>query len=284
MPTQSPDSDAEGAVAAVDRREVAWFLLVTYATSWIVWSPLLVPSLVEAMPFGGVVPTSLGAFGPAVGALAVVRSRGDGLRDWLGRRLRWRVGLRWYLLAFGLPLGILLAAGAAFVAAGGDPTASYAPPAYVLPVVFAYATVIGGGQEEFGWRGIAQPLFQGRYGVFLAGAVVGVLWALWHLPLFASSTVAFESSSPVAFGLRTVGVSVLLAWIYDGTGGSVTVAMLFHGWRNATEAFYPPDALARGLVVVAVWAVVAAVVIAERRRAARARSEPPAGETPSDGS
>lgn len=260
-------SDAVGGGATAERREIALFLLVTFAVSWVVWSPLLVPSLVDAMPLGGVGLTSLGAFGPVIGALAVVRSRGDSVRGWLERRLRWRVGFRWYLLAFGLPVGILLIAGTVFVAVGGEPTASYTPPVYVLPLVFVYATVVGGGQEELGWRGVAQPLVEGRYGVFGGGAVVGVFWVLWHLPLLASSTLPFESTNPVVFGFQTVGISVLLAWLYDGAERSVVLAMLFHGWRNATEAFYPSDALARSIAVVVIWTVVFVVVAAERRRA-----------------
>ncbi|MFC6716756.1 type II CAAX prenyl endopeptidase Rce1 family protein [Natrialbaceae archaeon GCM10025810] len=180
-----------------------------------------------------------------------------------------RVKFRWYLLVFGLPVSILLVGGVIFVAAGGKLTASNMPPVYVLPLVFVYATVVGGGQEEIGWRGVAQPLVEGRYGVFGGGAVVGIFWVLWHFPLLASSTLPFESTNPVVFGFQTVGISVLLAWFYDQTERSVILAMLFHGWRNATEAFYPPETLARSIVVVVIWILVVVVVNAERRRTGR---------------
>ena len=254
--------------AGIKRRELSFFLLVTFAFSWVVWSPLFVPSLVVAMPLGGIELLSLGAFGPAVGGLAVVRSRGDNVRSWLKRRFHWRVGFRWYLLVFGLPVGILLVGGMIFVVVGGELT--HTPPLYVLPLVFVYATVIGGGQEEIGWRGVAQPLVEGRCGVFGGGAVVGLFWVLWHIPLLASSTLPFESTNPVVFSVQTVGISVLLAWLYDGAERSVVLAMLFHGWRNATEAFYPPDTLARIIAVAVIWTVVLVVVTAERRRTGRA--------------
>ncbi len=247
------------------RCEFSLFLLITFGVSWILWSPLLIPSFVDLMPLGGVELLSLGAFGPTLGALAVVRSRGNSVQGWFERRLRWRVGLLGYLLAFGLPAGIWAVAGGLFIAAGGEP-ASDGPPLLALPPLFVYATLIGGGQEEIGWRGIAQPLVEGRYGMFIGGAVVGVFWVLWHLPLLTSTTLPFESTNPMVFGFQTVGISVLLAWLYQRSGQSLVLAMLFHGWRNSIEAFYPIDMLARSIAVVIIWAVVFVVVAVEHRR------------------
>lgn len=38
--------------------------------------------------------------------------------------------------------------------------------------------------EEIGWTGLALPRFQESLGSLGGSMVVGVLWALWHLPLF----------------------------------------------------------------------------------------------------
>lgn len=37
--------------------------------------------------------------------------------------------------------------------------------------------------EEYGWRYFLQPLLQKRYGVCKGLVLVGVIWAVWHLPL-----------------------------------------------------------------------------------------------------
>jgi membrane protease YdiL (CAAX protease family) len=247
-------------------RDLSLFLLATFGVSWILWIPLLIPPLVDLMPLGGHELITLGAFGPALGALAVLRLRRSGIGGWFRRRFRLRVSLRWYLAAFGMPAGIPTVAGVVFIAAGGDP-ASHTPPPFVLPLLFAYATLVGGGQEEIGWRGIAQPLVEGRYGMFIGGAVVGVFWVLWHLPLFMSAIQPFESTNPIVFGFQTVGVSVLLAWLYERSGQRLVPAMLFHGWWNTTQAFYPPDMLARSIAAVVIWTVVFVVAAVERKRA-----------------
>ena len=51
--------------------------------------------------------------------------------------------------------------------------------------------------------------------MFIGGAVVGVFWVLWHLPLLTSTTLPFESTNPMVFGFQTVGIAVLLAWLYQ---------------------------------------------------------------------
>ncbi|MFP4067847.1 MAG: CPBP family intramembrane glutamic endopeptidase [Spirochaetaceae bacterium] len=246
-------------------RELPLFLSLSFGIAWILWIPLLIPSVVELLPFGGIVPASLGAFAPAVGAVIVVRRRGNSVRRWFQRRFRFRANVRWYLLTFGLPVAILALASVIYVAIGGDPTSDM-PTLFALPFIFVYATLVGGGQEEIGWRGVAQPLIGRRYGMFVSGAVVGVFWVLWHVPLIMSSIILFESINPVVFGFQTVGVSVLIAWLYERSGENLLMAMLFHGWRNATEAFYTPDVLARSITAVVIWLVVLLLVAVEHRR------------------
>jgi uncharacterized protein len=249
-------------------RELPLFLSFTFGIAWILWIPLVIPSFLELLPFGGVGAASLGAFAPAVGAVVVLRRRGHSFRSWFQHRFRLRANVRWYLLAFGLPVAIPAIAGVIYIAIGGD-RVSDMPPLFVLPIIFVYSTLIGGGQEEIGWRGVAQPLIVNRYGMFIGGAVVGVIWVLWHLPLLMSSIILFDSIHPVVFGFQTVGVSMLIAWLYERSGQNLVMAILFHGWRNATEAFFPSDVFARSVAAVVIWLFVLAVVVVEHRRAGR---------------
>ena len=51
------------------------------------------------------------------------------------------------------------------------------------PLAFATTFFLGGPLgEEPGWRGFALPRLQGRSGPLVGSLILGVLWALWHLP------------------------------------------------------------------------------------------------------
>lgn len=88
-----------------------------------------------------------------------------------------------------------------------------------------------------------QPLLQERYSALTASIIVGVVWALWHLPLFFAP-VAPHSDFPLLNQLLyfpTVVVwSVLLGWVYNNTG-SVLLAMVFHAGLNMGGGLIPID-------------------------------------------
>jgi membrane protease YdiL (CAAX protease family) len=105
----------------------------------------------------------------------------------LRRYVQWRVQLRWYLvILLVIPaselLGALVLPGVA--ASYQSPTLSMA---LSYPAAFAATFVLGGPLgEEPGWRGFALPRLQPLHGPLLGSVILGVLWALWHFPLFWS--------------------------------------------------------------------------------------------------
>lgn len=177
------------------RHPLVSFFVMAYAFTWIVWSPWvlgedgagLLPVRIDPQLVGFLNATAILA-GPTLAAFVMTRvTEGTpGVRRLLARLVLWRVGVRWYVVVLiGVPVIMLLgtmvyAVSLPDVAALGG--VSYLP-SYVL--TFVLVLVLGGPLfEEPGWRGFALPRMQRSLGPLLASIVLGVLWALWHLPEF----------------------------------------------------------------------------------------------------
>jgi membrane protease YdiL (CAAX protease family) len=195
------------------RHPLVAFFALAFAFSW--W----------AVPAGEFLP-----FGPLVAALivlAVVQGR-SGLAD-LGRRmLRWRVGVRWYVLAIAIPLGATLAAIGLNLALGSPVSAlDDLDPWYLLIGLFFLRLINpldGPMGEEPGWRGFALPRLQANRTPLVASLVLGLIVAAWHLPLVF---LPGEDLAPI-FLLGTVAITFMYTWIFNHTGGSVLMTIIAH--------------------------------------------------------
>jgi hypothetical protein len=106
----------------------------------------------------------------------------------------------------------------------------------VVVVVF----VLGGPlNEELGWRGFALPALQRQLRPLTASLVLGILWAVWHLPLFWITGASQAGTPPGWILLQIVCLSVLFTWLYNGTDGSLFLALVFHTALNSTGAVLP---------------------------------------------
>jgi uncharacterized protein len=105
-----------------------------------------------------------------------------------------------------------------------------------LPLVLLLGGPLG---EEFGWRGYAQPVLQDRLGWRTASLVLGLVWGMWHLPLFYIAGTAQVHIPLALFLLSVLAMSVLFAWLVNRTAGSVVAALLFHTAINFWPSVVP---------------------------------------------
>lgn len=93
--------------------------------------------------------------------------------------------------------------------------------------------VFGGGFEEFGWRGYLQPVLEQKYKTVIPIVIaIGIIWSLWHLPLWIINGSYQEGTNFIPYMINTIIVSFSLAAILKLTN-SVILCIVFHGWNNA---------------------------------------------------
>jgi membrane protease YdiL (CAAX protease family) len=229
-------------------RRLKIYFAAAFVITWISWWTLALLTRAGITRYGRpafMLPYMLGGLGPAIAAYAAVLATASQapLREFHARLFRWRVSGWWYVVAVGLPVALALAS--VGVAASID--ARFAErlslrPWYVFVPLFFFM-IAGGGLEELGWRGVAQPETERRLGRPAAAALVGVVWSLWHLPLFFIPGVGQYGANFALFAVGLVGAAMMLAWLYGRTR-SILLCVLFHAAWNAIAALgwsVPPD-------------------------------------------
>jgi membrane protease YdiL (CAAX protease family) len=252
----------------VARHPVASFLVMVYAVNTAV---ALVPLLTrrDILPFGLAPYDSLGhIFGVALPAFIVVAAMGGkaGVSDLARRSLRWRVGVRWYLVALlGVPVATVLCASALFglaplnalVEKRGLLLTVVLPQLVLLILFFNFA-------EEVGWTGFLQARLQDRHGPLRASVIVTLPFALYHLPAWMVEFELGLTQLHIAllltgiFGISQLFGRVIIMWLYNNTGYSVLLVGMFHSSFNVTtstfDSFIPREMsflLAASVVAVA---------------------------------
>lgn len=230
---------------------VAGYALLAYALSWTLWAPAILGG-------GGPVVVALyylGGLGPATAAFLVLRASGGDLRAWARQIVRWRVPLRYYAYALGLPAALFALVNLELVLLGKGVDVGLLPrrlgeyAATLLLVV-----TVGGGFEEPGWRGFALPRLEQDHSPLRATLLLGVIWAVWHVPLYGLGFVG-----PLAFVF-------FYTWLYNKTGSVLLCILLHASFTPALDHLVlSRDSLTVDLAILATLVASAAALVALTR-------------------
>ena len=222
------------------RHPLTSYFVIAFLFSWLIEVPIAL-SVQGILPFtipkGAVAIAIVAAtFGPTVGAFvmtAVTEGRA-GVVHLLRRYVLWRVGIQWYLFVLiGIPiiviLGTIVVPGAI---ASFDPILGTLLVAY--PLAFVITFFLGGPLgEEPGWRGFALPRLQAGTGPLWGSVFLGVMWALWHFPLFWSGVWTPPTiANMVMFILMITALTIIMTWVFNHAKGSILITMLMHASFN----------------------------------------------------
>ena len=247
------------------------FMLIAFGFSWLFWVPEALiaqntwdaPGVVRNFLVG---PVNLGAWGPLFAAIvtAFLYQGRSGVADLLKRGIMFRLGKWWWVILLTFP--ILIGGSLVLSILFGGPAPEFVALAQpiILPVVLVYIFFLGGPmQEEFGWRGYAFENLRRKYSALNAALISGLMWGLWHLPLFFVPREEMYYNRPLwGLLLTTVLVGIILAWFYSNTKGSIFAAMLGHAMFNWSNYVFPAlESDSAGLILFVLYFIVVAFII-----------------------
>lgn len=249
------------------------FFAVTFAITWFFWLSAIALE-VSFNSATGLVLLLAGLVGPGVAGIWFVYLVYDdrGRTDFWDRvKQGRRIGVRWFLVLLLLPLAVPIVATVVEMLMGGPGVTRGegvrefgVNPLAILPALF-FAT-LPPLLEELGWRGYALDRLQLNWSALGASLILGVVWSVWHLPLFfVDGTYQHDmiGFGTMGFWLFTIGIvplSVVFTWVYNNTSRSILGVILLHGWVNfvaetieVADSIYYANWILFAVLITAIW-------------------------------
>ena len=227
------------------------------------------------------VPFSIYILSPAIASYIILRRnrKVSGLGEWL----------KVVFFARGRPVAYLLVVSALVMYFSLHLLVS-GPSVHALPwfmfVLSLPGNLIIGGMEEAGWMTALQPELDRRWGFVVSSLVVGIIWLLWHIPLFFIPGTNHESGliDFWMFAVQIMAFRFLYGALFTvSRRNAVFLCILCHTMFNAASFTFgiPPTTWAgtiaanAAVVTLAVTAVLVSGRFAESPRGHDSRSRLP---------
>lgn len=235
------------------------FFVLLFAVCWIGTIPMVLSSWSSAkLPPGVALLQVLMLFGPGLVAIyAAGMNEGRlGIKNLLARFVKWRVNIIWYIIVLLGPVVLCIAARQISLLLGGN-----VPPLKSFPeVLSAFGTTFVIyfflNTEEFAWRGYALPKLKNRFGITKATFILGIIWGVFHLPLFL-----MKGGHPAGYPfhlyvLMTLAMTFTFSWVFINTNGSLLLVHILHQSLNACAEAIPFYPRATGSLLAMIMAIV----------------------------
>jgi len=224
------------------------FFVVTFLWSWSVLIPcaILIKTgiMSHASPLYLTIELPiafLAIMGPAMGSFVSLRTiNGKGavkkyLKSFLSLNFGWKIWLSIFLIS-GISTFLPWIIPEYF---GEDRIPTMLQNVYIFPLYLLISTFITGGQEEIGWRGYILPFLEKRFGLIIGSLILGLVWAIWHIPLWFIPGTSQSYMNFFAFLLSCIGVSYILSWIREASGNRLFSCLITHGTINSFAVLFP---------------------------------------------
>jgi len=239
--------------ADIKKKNCLLFFIMTFGITIFTWGVMAVFKIPgastdpEAPPPSvlGLILLMLGGFSPSISGIitAAVNEGRTGLKSLFKRSVQFALGLKYYLFIILVPVGAMAIRIALHTLGNGAFLKSMFIAQPVLLIGFTVQILfLGPITEEYGWRGIALENLLRMQKPVKASFLLGILWAVWHLPLFfIPGTAQFQYGTPVLefviFTAGVMGMTFIFTWLYLRTSRSVWSAIFYHFTYNFTLSF-----------------------------------------------
>ena len=237
------------------------FFIITFLWSWFFLGIAILFSHVNTGDFLlmesgiGMAIIAFSACGPAMGAIiSIYTIEGkDSLKKFLKSFLSLKFGWKVWITIFSV-LG-----GSCFIAwiipefFGESRIQTFLPSVYIFPLYLLLMIFLGGGQEEIGWRGYIMPYLEKKFGLFFGGLILGIIWSIWHLPLWFVPGSSQTYINFFGFALMCIGYSYFFSWIIKLSGNRLLSGVVAHGAANAFVPLFPAVILAENTRQTRFW-------------------------------
>ena len=235
-----------------ETRNLILFFTATFLATWITyftivinhWDPYTMPGMVFLL-IGGSAPSWVAVI------MVFITYDKEQRRDYFRRCISFRqVKLpNWAFILLVFPAIYAILIGIDMLMGGSLPgminLKAYLAQPSILPLALFMSFLSGPWSEEFGWRGYSLDPLLKRFGVLRGSVILGFIWGIWHLPLFLMpetwhGQMGFKFAGFWTFMLYSIGLAMMMTWVYLGTNRSILTGFLMHLANNFTgNTVYP---------------------------------------------
>ncbi len=207
------------------------FIFITFVISWgLIGLYIAIPEYASTL-FGELSGTHpfffISVWSPSIAAsILVMKHFGmGGLGRFYRRLMQWRTSRFWWTFLFVITPAIFYIG---VLVKGTIANAFVFEDGLVAVTTLLVIRLFLGPMEEFGWRGFALPLLQRKFNPLLASVVLGLLWGIWHLPVFFMSSMQHSQWSIIPFILGNIFLCILFTAQFNSSRGGLAWPFLFH--------------------------------------------------------
>lgn len=218
-------------------KKVVIFLTFTFGLTWLMWWLLAFIKHDNSQIFNNpllFVLFSIGGSAPTIASYISIKFSDRDFKGFNKTVWKWRINILYYFFCIVCVLGVryisIAIYGFIYNPIWADINSQLLS---LLPLIIIMIPL--GGIEEFGWRGLLLPELNKKFKLPTAALIVGLIWSLWHLPLFFINGLSHYHSDFLEFLISVTGLGLVLAWLYNKTN-SIFICVLFHALYNASTS------------------------------------------------